>query len=436
MKPSANKVKSAMQERLPLAAKRRACGQAWTWGLVGAVVLAAAVGVAVYFTMDAAHRRSVDALVSAKVAEIASVPQPAPQVPPAMVKVAPVRKQMTQQRIALVGRLMELKRAVIASEVEGRLVELLTPAGRTVVGGQTVIARVDPIWSELAVEEAKADLASAEATAGQSSRELEHLESLALRNAADPQAVDDARAKAEADAAKVLALKALLHRAIETNKRVEIIAPFDGTVSKKLTEQGQWVDSGGAVVEVVSRGLIDAVIDVPEQFISAVGVGTPVEVTIDPLGETVSGEVIAVNPDGSNPSRSFPVKIRLDDRGGLLKVGMSVTAKVPVNVEKEYVVVPRDAVQYGANGPQVWMSVVMPGSAPGAMPVGLPMDVEVIFGQGEVFAVRAMPKTEGMDLLPGMEVVVEGAERLWPTRPLIVVPGDKPSDQATTSQAE
>ena len=400
----------------------------WLGGVAGAVFLAILVGVGVYFYMSAEAARSMDELVNARVAEQAEANAKAPQgPPPASVKVALVKEKLTQKRIPVVGRLMEVKRATIASEVEGRVLELLTPAGRELVGGETVIARVDSVWSNLAVVQAEADLAAAQATARQSENERKRYEQLAARGSADPQELEDARATADVDAARVQSLEAVLQRARETRKRVEIIAPFDATVTKKLTEKGQWLAPGSGVVEIVSRGLIDAVIDVPEEYISALSKGSPIQVTIEPVNQTINGEVVAINPDGSNPARTYPVKVRFDDRDGLFKVGMSVTASVPVQEQAKYMVVPRDAVQYAENGPQVWMSLVMPGSAPESLPQGIPMDVDVLFGDGDQFAVRPKPKMQGMDLRPGMEVVVEGAERLWPTRPLMIKPsGDGP----------
>ncbi|MFN3168744.1 MAG: efflux RND transporter periplasmic adaptor subunit [Phycisphaeraceae bacterium] len=402
-------------------------GLGWLWATLGALVLAGGVGVAVYFYMSWQHGRSVDAQVQRAVAEASAAAKQGPQgPPPATVRVAQVSEQSAKQRVMVVGRLLEVKRSTVASEVEGKVVELLTPAGREVVGGETVIARVDPVWSRLAVEQAQADLAAAKATARQSANELKNLEALAQRSAADPQAIDDARAVAEADAARVIAVEAALHRAEETGKRVDIIAPFDGTVSAKLTEKGQWLAPGSPVVEVVSRGLIDAVIDVPEQYITQVPKGTPIEIVIDALGQTIVGEVIAINPDGSNPARTFPVKVRLDDQGGKLKIGMSVTARVPVSAEKTYLVVPRDAVQYGDGGAQVWVAMVTPNSAPGSMPQAMPMPVEVLFGLDGKFAIKPLPKMPGARLDPGMDIVVEGAERLFPTRPLVVMPPGVP----------
>ncbi len=49
-----------------------------------------------------------------------------------------------------------------------------------------------------------------------------------------------------------------------------MLAPFDGLVVSKMAEVGRWVDPGDAVIEVVSRGTIDAVVDVPERLIDRV----------------------------------------------------------------------------------------------------------------------------------------------------------------------
>jgi len=176
----------------PKPAPKPAAGLGWLWATLGACVFAAGVGVAVYFYMTWQHGQSVDAQVQQAVAEASAAAQQQPQgPPPATVRVAQASEQTARRRVMVVGRLMEVKRSTVASEVEGKVVELLAPAGRDVVGGETVIARVDPVWSKLAVEEAQADLAAAKATAQQSSNELKNLEALAQRSAADPQEIDE-----------------------------------------------------------------------------------------------------------------------------------------------------------------------------------------------------------------------------------------------------
>lgn len=435
--------------------------------VLAAVVLVGGIGATVLFAAswlsDQRVEQRAEALAKEQVAAMAGQPQGAP---PASVRVTAVKQEMLQQRVSVVGRLREVRRAMVASEIEGRVLEVLVKGGDEVSGPEgdepgTLIAKVDAVWANLAVEQARADLAAAKARSNQAKRELEHQQSLSSRGASDQQALDAAMATAEAEAANVEAFAAALHRAEETAKRVEIRAPFDATVTVKLTEVGQWVDPGGSVVEIVSRGEIDAVIDVPEQYVSALQRGMEIDVVIGPLGRTVTGTVVGINPDGSNAARTYPVKVRMSDEAGLLKVGMSVVARVPLNGEAEYLTVPRDAVAFSEGGAQVWMSVMMPapgiapgsdpgsdqGAEPGAegdgakqgegsggsgsggpMPQAMPMDVQVLFGEGERFAIRPLPKMKGATLAAGMEVVIEGKEALWPTRPLIVVPPGQPLD--------
>jgi multidrug efflux pump subunit AcrA (membrane-fusion protein) len=114
-----------------------------------------------------------------------------------------------------------------------------------------------------------------------------------------------------------------------------------------------------------------------------------------------------VVPMGENAARTFPVKVGLEDREGVLKPGMSVAALVPTAEREMRVTVPRDSVLRGPMGEYVWAE-----SGGAALRVG----VEVLFGSAEHYAVRVLP---GPPLRPGMSVVVEGGERvMFPGQPL------------------
>ncbi|MEM1355252.1 MAG: efflux RND transporter periplasmic adaptor subunit [Planctomycetota bacterium] len=413
------------------------------WMVLASAVIIVGIGATVLFAVDwlSAGRieQRAEELAKQQMAAMAQQPQGPP---PAAVRVAEVKQQTLQQRVSVVGRLREVRRATVASEVEGRVLEVLVDVGDRLTGPTenepgTLIARIDGVWADLAVEQARADLSESEARRRQADRELARLETLKARGAADPQALDDALATAEAEAARVQAMTAALHRAEQIAHRSEVRAPFDASVTAKHTEAGQWLDPGTNVVEIVSRGQIDAVIDVPEQFISSLRIGTEIDVVIEPLGRTATGRVAAINPVGANAARTYPVKVRLQDEDGRLKVGMSVIARVPLDAQATYLTVPRDAMAFSENGPQVWLSLMLPGAGgppggeggPPPMPQAMSLDVQVLFGEGDRFAIRPLPKTPGMGLAPGMAVVIEGKESLWPTRPLIVVPPGPPLEK-------
>src|SRR5690606_6985236 len=149
-----------------------------------------------------------------------------------------------------------------------------------------------------------------------------------------------------------------------------------------------------------------------------------------PVGVEARGEVVAVTPFGGNAARTFPVKVRLDDRAGTLKAGMSVTARVALTARTPRLTVPRDAVLFSATGPVVWMAALAEsgeGAAAEAAPapggpshVAQAVPVEVLFGTADRYAVRPTGTGADAGLSAAAAVVVEGAERLMPGQPLIL----------------
>lgn len=344
---------------------------------------------------------------------------------PASVRVDKVQTQTLRKRIAVVGRLHELQRATVAAEVEGKILEVPVQEGDPVIAGETVLARIDGVWAEQNLKRAEADVAAAQATLDQSELDLKYLEQLREAQSAKPKEVDDMRAQVASDRARLSSAVADRERAQREVERLVVLAPFDGVVTRKITEVGQWVEPGNDIVEIISLGHVDAIADVPEDVIDQVKLGDTASVIIDPLGLNVAGEVVAINPNGQNAARTFPVKIRLDDQDGKLKAGMSVTVWLPVGAEADYLTVPHDAVMYTVAGKHVWVGV--PGGEESPMPSAMSVAVRPLFAQGDRVAVEPMHAAEGKLLADGVTVVVEGAENLFPGQPLMDVGAPPPT---------
>jgi len=337
--------------------------------------------------------------------------------PPALVELGEAREESVRRRAEVSGRLEAVHRAVVASEVEGKVLSVGVEVGQAVVGGETELATIDDVWAKLAVERAEAAVESAEASLRSSELDLERLERLAESQAARPREVDETRAQVAADRSAVSGAKATLAQERESLQRARVLAPFDGWVTAKHVEQGEWVEPGANVVSLVSRGQVDARLDVPESLVNAVGQGETVVVLIDALGLEAEGEVVSVTPDGSGAARTFPVEVRLSDREGSFKPGMSVTGRLSVGEGEPRLTVPRDAVQFGSAGATVWVSGPMEGGGPFAGQA-VPVSVEVEVGVGERFVVRPVGLRDETPLRAGVSVVTAGAERLMPGQPL------------------
>ncbi|MEX1090912.1 MAG: efflux RND transporter periplasmic adaptor subunit, partial [Phycisphaeraceae bacterium] len=352
-----------------------------------------------------------------------------PGPPPAMVRFGQVQQQELENQWEAIGRLHEQRRTLVATETTGKIVQMPVTEGDAVIGGKTVLVKIDPVWVQLNDQQSRADLQRSKATVleieadyDQTQRDRQQLEELLAGGSAKPKEVDDARAaekagkaRLEAAQAAVLAAQATLDRIATEMQRLQVVAPFDGAVVRKLIEVGQWAAVGTPVAEIVSTGRIDALIDVPERMVNQLAIGRTVEVVIEPLAagaRRVTGKVRAIVPEGVNSARTFPVKIELDDQAGQLKPGMSVVAQVPMGEKTKVLTVPRDAVVAQGMGQVIWANVN--GKA-------LPIAVEVLFSHGGRYAVQTAPSNAGPPLAPGMQVVIEGAERLWPTAPVMAV---------------
>jgi RND family efflux transporter MFP subunit len=339
--------------------------------------------------------------------------------PPALISVGTAQRKTIQPHKPIIGRLVEVRKVTVASEVTGRVVDLPVEEGTPVVADQTVLARIDDVWCRLALERCKAQVASAEAELEFERLELERHRQLSDTRAVSQSDVESQQATVDKLEASLAEAKTAVEEGTERTKRSVILAPFDGTVIAKQTELGGYVSPGTPIVEVVSGGEMDARLMVPESVINLIRMGQNLPIQIDPLGDTVEGKVVSVTPYGPAASRTFPVRVRVDDQGGRLKVGMGVTAMIATGPEREALVVSRDAVLVRPDGSTVWVAVPQ---AEESLAEVHPVPVTVGVRMPEEYAVEAETE-EGRSLLVSeAQVVVEGAERLMPGQQVRIIP--------------
>lgn len=147
-------------------------------------------------------------------------------------------------------------------------------------------------------------------------------------------------------------------------------APFEGVVSRRTAEIGQWLTTGAEVAEVVQMNPIDVVIMVPQGILTdfqysirglsdetilaseTQGTAAPnlplaVMIQLEHQPQKMSGQVQALVPTADLLSRSFPVKVRLDnprtELGHRLNPGMLVKVQITVGEVQQSLMVHKDA---------------------------------------------------------------------------------------------
>ncbi len=352
---------------------------------------------------------------------------PPREAPPALVRVGLAQQKPFQPQRSIIGRLVEVRKVTVASEVTGKIIAMPVEEGTEVVAGKTVLAKIDDVWIKAALDRCKAQVASTQAQLDYESAELRRHESLRGTESTTPGELESKQAAVAGLRAKLDECTAAFEEESERQKRCGILAPFDGTVVAKRAELGAHVAPGSPIVDVVSRGQVDALLMVPESMVNFIREGQQQAVRVDPLGEDVTGKVVSVTPFGPSASRTFPVRVRLDDTHGRLKVGMSVTAMFATAPERTALVVSKDAVLVRPDGSTVWVAV---GPGEGQAAEVQPVPVRIGSQRAGEYAVEC-ETAKGRELLvAGARVVVEGAERLMPGQRVRIVVGEARPDAA------
>jgi RND family efflux transporter MFP subunit len=351
--------------------------------------------------------------------------------PPASVFVEPVQIQNVQDHRRVTGELRARRRARVATQEGGLVVELPVEEGMAVKAGD-ILAKLDARRLELLKSEVQADLAGAEAQVEERqallawrTRDLELIRASMERGGANPRELADA--SSQEIIAKALALHA--QRQVEVIKaRIELLderladmtirAPYDGAVVARHVELGEWVDEGGAVVELVTTDRLEAWLEVPQRFLGAVSrPEVEIAITVEAANRSIKARSVRVIPLVDPRARSF---YSVADIAGAeakgLAPGMSVMAWVPSGVAGDHMVISRNAILRNEAGAYVY---VAGGSGADAQPANaMPVQVH------EMFPIGARTVVASAGLREGDLVIVEGNERLFPMAPVIPIEQD------------
>ena len=253
------------------------------------------------------------------------------------------RSDRQQVEISLSGSVIASRRAQIASEIAGIVDRFNVRSGQRVRAGEP-LAKLRTAPFELRIQAARADLAEAEARFRSSELRLTRLQELSGSEVVSRQSVDDSLFETQAISAQVERLRAELALLEDQLERSTIRAPFDGAIVEEFTQQGEWLDAGDPVVELIALDGLEIRLDLPETHRRLVRTGDKARFRLDSLGSAeIEGAVRAVVPNASSSARTFPVYLRpLESLG--LGVGSTVKATLLLGDDSGAVWVPRDAI--------------------------------------------------------------------------------------------
>lgn len=143
--------------------------------------------------------------------------------------------------------------------------------------------------------------------------------------------------------------------------RARIRAPFDGFVIKKDTEVGQWLEKGDPGVTLIAINPAKVEVNLPQSYFDRVQNKNPATVILESRDQNVEdlkiqGEVVEKIYSGDQVSRTFPIRIKIDNPNAEIAMGMSVQVELQsTQKQPNRFYVPKDALVRTPNDVFIWV---------------------------------------------------------------------------------
>ena len=292
----------------------------------------------------------------------------------------PVRREQLSESVTAVGTARAQKSVTLYAESAGIVTDISFEPDAAVQAGD-VLLQLDNRDEELAVRLAQVQLADAE-------RLVKRYTSVNRDSANIAQSQIDT-AIAAVDAARI----ALEQAQLDLDRR-QIVAPFAGRVGITDIDVGDRIDTSTPITTLDDRATLLVDFAVSELFVGQVQPGVAVSAELWNSGRNAfTGQIVAVDSRINENSRAFTARAAIDNNQDHFRPGMAF--EMVINVSRgEFLTVPDVAVQWGADGPYVW--VEDNGTA----------------AKREVQLIKRLPNRlliEG-DMPPGTPVITEGVQ--------------------------
>lgn len=250
--------------------------------------------------------------------------------------------------------------SAVGFRVAGKIVERRVNAGDRVEPGQ-VIARLDDTDLKLAESSARAALAAARTRRDVAIENFARARAL-LPKAFVAKATYDAR-KNEMDAAigAFDAAEAQLRQAINAVGYATLRADKAGIVTAVRAEPGQVVSPGAPVIVLAEAGETEIAIVVPEQDVTRLAAGMPLEIALWAGPRlALEGRIRELSAQADPDTRTYAVRATVHAPPPEMRLGMTATVSIKVEDARAAVIVPLTAVTEA--GGETAVFVVEPGT--------------------------------------------------------------------------
>jgi HlyD family secretion protein len=311
------------------------------WLPISLAIVACVVAFAAFGAFEFSRQDPPKETASQTAQQPAAQPQTAQQPQPQQ----PTTNNKAAGSLAASGYVVARRKATVAAEITGKVVEVFIDEGMTVTEGQ-IVARLDSVLAERDYELARSRVETADAAIAAITADLEdatrimtRIQTLSQKNFATEADLTKAQARVGVLSAQLRQAQSQFETAKIDAKRSasmldkhKIRAPFAGVVIDRSAQPGEMISPmsvGGytrtGICTIVDMDSIEIEVDVNEAFIGRVVPGGAVNAMLDAYPDwTIPASVIAIVPTANREKATVKVRIRFDKKDPRILPDMAV----------------------------------------------------------------------------------------------------------------
>lgn len=261
--------------------------------------------------------------------------------PPEAITTQTIALQAWPTTLTAVGSLRPMNGLTLTADLGGTVAAIGFESGTAV--------KKDIMLIQQDISEENAQLRAAMAAQNVAQLNLGRLKDLLAKRVSSQSDFDEKTALFLQTQARVEEIKAVI-------EKKTIRAPFDGTVGIRQVNIGQYLRPGDEIVPIQSLRPLFANFSLPQEYLTAVRAGQPVQVKTGGQNEVLAeGKITAVNPVVDEATRNFLVQATIPNDDEMLRPGMFANMEVALPGDREVLAIPSTAISYAPYGDSVFV---------------------------------------------------------------------------------
>ena len=259
------------------------------------------------------------------------------------------------EEVVLPGNIQAFTDSPVYARTSGYLKKWYFDIGAHVKKGQ-LLAEIESPEVDQQLAQAKADLATSQANAGNAQTNAKRYNDLLKSDAVSQQDVDTFNTQAASTNTQVKSSQANVERVQELVGFEKVTAPFDGVITARNVDTGQLITAGSGqeLFHLAAENTLRVYVNVPQAYSRAAVPGVTADLTFtESPGKRVPARLVRTSDQIDPVSRTLLVELDVDNRKGELFPGTYTQVHLKLKGGSPTYVIPVSALMYRSEGLRV-----------------------------------------------------------------------------------